>query len=97
MHQEGLQCWPPAASLIYKVAPPEGDTYNGKFIPGGTNIAYSTWATQHNREIYCADADIFRPERRLEADGQKLHDRTRSAELVLGCGQHGCLGKTVVC
>jgi cytochrome P450 len=97
MHQEGLQCWPPAAGLIYKVSPPEGDTYNGKFIPGGTNIAYSTWATHHSREIYGADADIFRPERRLEADGDKLHDRTRSAELVLRYGQHGCLGKTVVC
>jgi cytochrome P450 len=76
------------AGLIYKVTPPEGDTYNGRFIPGGTNIAYSTWAVHHSREFYGADADIFRPERWLEAEGKKLQAMTRSAKLVFGYGKY---------
>jgi cytochrome P450 len=29
-------------------------------------------------------------------DGEKLATMSRSAELVFGYGQHGCLGKTIV-
>lgn len=92
---EGLRIWPPVASLIYKNAPPEGDTYNGVFIPGGTRIGYSAWALHHSKEMYGADADIFRPERWLEASGEKLKAMERSVELVFGTGKYGCLGKTI--
>ncbi|KAH7346262.1 cytochrome P450 [Rhexocercosporidium sp. MPI-PUGE-AT-0058] len=93
--QEGLRVWPPVASLIYKATPPEGDTQNGQFIPGGTNIAYSAWAVHRSKAMYGADADMFRPERWLEAEGEKLQAMNRSAELVFGTGKYGCLGKTI--
>ena len=36
--KEGLRMFPPVTGLFDKVVPPEGDTVNGVFIPGGTEI-----------------------------------------------------------
>jgi cytochrome P450 len=36
--KEALRLWPPVTGLLQKVVPPEGDTFNGIFIPGGTFI-----------------------------------------------------------
>jgi cytochrome P450 len=36
--KEALRLWPPVTGLLQKVTPPEGDTVEGKFIPGGTFI-----------------------------------------------------------
>jgi cytochrome P450 len=36
--KETLRLWPPIQGLLQKVVPPEGDTINGVFIPGGTFI-----------------------------------------------------------
>lgn len=30
--------WPPSTLPVLKVVPPEGDTFNGKFIPGKLNF-----------------------------------------------------------
>jgi cytochrome P450 len=38
--KEALRLWPPITGLLQKVVPPEGDTFNGTFIPGGTFIGY---------------------------------------------------------
>ena len=45
--------------------------------------------------MYGADADVYRPERWLEATELKLQAMTRSVELVFGTGKYGCLGKTI--
>jgi cytochrome P450 len=94
--KEGLRIWPPVASLIYKTAPPEGDTLeDGRFIPGGTNVGYSAWGVHHSKSTYGADTEIYRPERWLEAKGEELQAMERSLELVFGTGKYGCLGKTI--
>lgn len=36
--KEALRLWPPITGILQKVTPPEGDTFNGIFIPGGTFI-----------------------------------------------------------
>ena len=36
--KEGLRMFPPVTSLFPKIVPPEGDTFNGVFLPGGTEI-----------------------------------------------------------
>ena len=38
--KEGLRLFPPVTGLFDKVVPPEGDTFNGLFLPGGTEIGY---------------------------------------------------------
>lgn len=93
--KEGLRIWPPLTGLMTKRTPPAGDTFKGLFIPGNTDISYSAWATHHNPKTFGEDAEVFRPERWLEATGETLHRMERSVELVFGSGRYGCLGKSV--
>lgn len=36
--KEGLRILPPVSGLMDKEVPPEGDTIDGYFVPGGTKI-----------------------------------------------------------
>lgn len=36
--KETLRLWPPVQGLLLKEVPPEGDTFKGTFLPGGTFI-----------------------------------------------------------
>jgi cytochrome P450 len=93
---EGLRIWPPVAALAYKKVPPEGETLeDGRFIPAGTNVGISTWALHRSKTMYGPDADLYRPERWLEARGEKLQAMNRDMELVFGGGRYTCLGKTI--
>lgn len=41
--KEGLRLFPPVTGLFDKIVPPEGDTFNDLFLPGGTEIGYSPY------------------------------------------------------
>ncbi|KKY16825.1 putative cytochrome p450 [Phaeomoniella chlamydospora] len=93
--KEGLRIFPPLTGLMTKLVPPEGDTINGQFIPGGTEIGYNAWGTHHRKETFGEDAILFRPERWLEADPDQLRAMENSNELVFGSGRYKCLGHPV--
>jgi cytochrome P450 len=95
--KEGLRIWPPLTGLMTKLVPPGGDTFNGMFIPGETEIAYSAWGVHHDKRVYGEDADVYRPERWFASHTapEKLAAMERSIELVFGSGRYGCLGKSV--
>lgn len=96
--KEGLRAWPPGVGISTKFVPPEGETLpDGRYIPSGTRIGWSSWGTQHNKEIYGEDARTFRPERwtELEAGSERLVRMERTHDLIFGSGRYGCLGKTV--
>ncbi|KAF4556516.1 Cytochrome P450-like protein 48 [Elsinoe fawcettii] len=93
--RESLRIWPPSFGPMAKVVPPGGDTINGVFVPGGTRIGHSTWAVLRDKKVFGDDADVYRPERWLDAEGEKLQAMTRSADLLFGAGRYQCLGKTV--
>lgn len=93
--KEGLRMWPPLTGLMTKLVPPGGDTLNGMFIPGGTKIGYSAWATHHRKETFGEDSYMYRPERWLEATGDRLRYMENSNELVFGSGRYKCLGNPI--
>ncbi|KAK4107196.1 cytochrome P450 [Canariomyces notabilis] len=93
--KEGLRILPPAAGAFFKEVPPEGDTIDGKFIPGGTQIASSPLAIHHSKRTFGDDAEVFRPERWLEAEGDKLAKMQSTVDLVFHSGKFQCLGKNV--
>lgn len=78
-----------------KEVPPEGDTLHGKFIPGGTRIGHNNWGILRQESIFGQDADLFRPERWLEADDAKRSLMQKTTELAFGYGRWVCLGKPV--
>lgn len=97
--KEGMRIWPAVTGQLTKVSPPEGDTVeiDGKsyFIPGGTNVGYDAWGVHRSKAVFGEDAECFRPERWLEASGERLALMTRTAELVWGYGKYVCLGRHV--
>ena len=93
--KEGARIWPPAAGLMSKKTPPEGDTINGVFVPGGIDIGQCAWGVQRSKKVYGEDSMVFRPERWLEANGEKLERMEKSLGLVWGYGKYSCLGKNI--
>jgi cytochrome P450 len=93
--KEGLRLWPPASSLVSKTAPPEGDTFNGMFVPGGTDIGYCAWGLFTNKKFWGPDADEFRPERWFGVEEERLKQMDDRMGLSFGFGKYSCLGKGV--
>ena len=78
-----------------KESGPNGDYVEGMFIPPGTRVAHSIWATTHSATTFGNDADAFRPERWIEADPATRTKMQKQTELVFGYGRWGCAGKTI--
>ena len=97
--KEGMRIWPAVTGMLPKVVPPEGDTVeiDGKqvYLPGGTNVGYCAWGIHHNKDVFGEDADVFRPERWLEARGENLARMAKTAELIWGWGKYQCLGRPI--
>jgi cytochrome P450 len=93
--KEGSRICPPATGILSKTVPAGGDTFKGRFIPGGTDIGQCLWAIQRSTEVYGHDSMAFRPERWLEAEGEQLERMEKSLALNWGYGKFSCLGKGI--
>jgi len=89
--KEGLRRYPPITQLRERMAPPDGDTYEGHHIPPNTFVGINAWGLQLH-SVFGSDAGIFRPERWLEADPAQLKAMSQVQELVFGFGSTKCLG-----
>ncbi|KAH8742790.1 cytochrome P450 [Diaporthe sp. PMI_573] len=94
---KGLRVNPPFGRLIIKQVGPKGDTFNSQFIPPGTRIRHSTWDIAHNVSLFGTDADVFWPERWLEADRKTRSLMCKQTDLVFGAGRWGCPARAVAC
>lgn len=93
--KEGLRIMPPASGAMFKQVPPGGDVIDGKYLPEGTQIGGSPLGMQHSKQIYGSDADLFRPERWIEATAEKAAEMTSTVDLCFHYGKYQCLGKSV--
>ena len=61
-----------------RVVPPPGLLAKGYFLPAGTIVSIPYYAAHRNTQVYGPDANVFRPERWLDADPDtlKLMDRS---------------------
>ncbi|KAK4216726.1 Pisatin demethylase [Rhypophila decipiens] len=94
---EGLRMRPPAPCQFPKVVPSQGETVQGKFfLPGGTNVGMNLPALLRQEAVFGPDADLFRPERFMEAaDEAQRIEMERTVELVFGSGRWMCAGKPI--
>lgn len=88
---EGLRKFPPLSQLRERVVPSEGDMINGHRIPGGTYIGFNIWGAQLDK-VFGDDPDVFRPERWLIDDQERLTAMRETLELIFGHGATKCLG-----
>lgn len=79
--------------MLGKVVPSQGDIIDGKFIPGGTVIAGTNVPMMRAPRYWGHDADLFRPERFLEADKQQRASLERIVEMSFGYGRLKCAGQ----
>lgn len=101
--REGLRIFPPVTDVVPKKVPPGGDrvTVEGKqyYLPGGTDISYNAWGVHHDKAMFGADADLFKPERWLleenKTNEDKLTAMRRTTEMIFGYGKYQCLGKPI--
>ncbi|OLN97575.1 Pisatin demethylase 4 [Colletotrichum chlorophyti] len=93
--REGLRVFPPVTGLMSTTVPKGGDFMHGMSIPEGTDIGWTAFGVLRSKIVYGSDADVFRPERWLEAGEDQLKSMTAQWELVFKYGKWQCLGKTV--
>jgi len=93
--REGLRIWPPVAGLMSVTVPAGGEVMHGLRIPEGTEIGWAAYGVLHSKEVAGPDAELFRPERWLEADPERLKAMNAQTEMVFKYGKWQCLGKTI--
>ncbi len=90
---EGLRMFPPAAALYPKVCHTD-EVLCGVSIPAGTNVAWSPWTIMRNKDVFGADAELFRPERWLGDSKTTVMEQTVMTAFASG-GKWECLGKNI--
>ncbi|RFN54531.1 pisatin demethylase [Fusarium flagelliforme] len=92
--KESLRICPPFCGLLEKVVPPGGDVLaDGRVLPEGTHIGVSFWGMMRDPDVFGDDADVFRPERWIHTEAEKLKAMEKSLECVFSPGRYTCLGK----
>ncbi|KAI1322880.1 cytochrome P450 [Xylariaceae sp. FL0255] len=92
---EGLRIRPVTTFRLPKDIPSEGDTLNGYFVPGGTSVGVNISSLLRSRTVFGDDANVFRPERFIEADEATRTEMQRNVELNFGYGRWMCSGKPI--
>lgn len=93
--KEGLRIHPPVVVLGNVVPPKGGELIDGIHVPEGTSIGISYWAALRNKDVYGEDAEVFRPERWLEAEEGCLKRMEQVHEIIFRVGKWQCLGKPI--
>ncbi|RMD43689.1 hypothetical protein DV735_g1404, partial [Chaetothyriales sp. CBS 134920] len=88
---EAMRLRPAVGLNIYRKLPPEGLTIDGTFYPGGTEVAVNGWVLHRNKDVFGADAEIYRPERWLEPNAKRM----QRYMYQFGGGSHLCLGRNL--
>lgn len=69
----------PAVGLLLERRVPEGGCHiAGEWLPGGTIVGINPWVLHRDKQVFGDDADVFRPERWLDTDPERLKIMERS-------------------
>ncbi|RYN20880.1 hypothetical protein AA0112_g10469 [Alternaria arborescens] len=89
--KEALRVFGPVPMGLPRIAPKGGLTIGHRTIPEGTIVSINPWVIHYSKEIWGADAHVFRPERWLEEDSG-----TREKFWIpFGAGYGGCPGQNI--
>ena len=92
--KEAMRCYPFLAVLLERVVPAGGAPVAGTWLPGGTVVGCHPVLVHEDRNCFGEDVDVFRPERWLTDDAEKLLAMER-ASLGFGSGKRACLGRHI--
>ncbi|OJZ82424.1 hypothetical protein ASPFODRAFT_211126 [Aspergillus luchuensis CBS 106.47] len=90
--RETLRLNPSAPNLFPRYVSEPGIDLYGQFAPAGTEISSNPWIVHRDQEVFGADANVFNPERWLDAERAKLMNKYM---FTFGYGTRVCLGKDI--
>ena len=90
--KESLRYFPVIAFGMDRVLPDEGMSVSGTFLPGGTIVSCHSETIHQDVNVYGHDANLFRPERWLEASEEQLRQMNKYF-LGFGHGKRMCIGR----
>ncbi|KAI0127016.1 cytochrome P450 [Xylariales sp. AK1849] len=92
--KESIRIQPGVGLPLWREVPKGGAAVCGQFFPAGTNIGVNPWVPHHSKEVFGPDADEFRPERWLEASGERAA-AMEQCMVHFGLGSRTCIGRNV--
>jgi hypothetical protein len=93
--KEAFRLHPATRFIPERVVPAQGHTICGRRIPGGTIVGVSAWVLHRNADIYGEDVEVFRPERWLANDTEKVRLMDRMLSHFGYGGNYTCIGKNI--
>jgi cytochrome P450 len=92
--QETFRLHPAVGLCLERVVPKGGCIICGKYIRGGIIVGCNAWVLHRQPEVFGTDANIFRPERWLDASAERL-STMKATMLHFGSGARSCIGKNI--
>lgn len=92
--QEAMRIYAPIGLPLQRVVPAGGYQISGHFFPEGTVVGVNISAIHMDTSIFGDDAALFRPERWLDSDKEKLEVMHRFW-MPFGLGSRTCIGKNI--
>lgn len=100
VYREAMRMHPAVSMPMERIVPRDGLVLpDGSVVPGGCFVGISPYIVGRNKDVYGEDAEVYRPERWLQQDGEgddAFKARMRlwnSADLTFGGGSRICLGR----
>jgi hypothetical protein len=95
--KESLRIYPPVSFFLPRVVPEGGATVANTYLPAGTTMGISLWATHHDPVVF-PDPGVFRPERWIQ-DGSEARVKQigRMNQVWMGFGgqSRSCPGQNL--
>ena len=98
LFQDGARKHTPVGVHIFT---PDLEALHAEFEQRGAHLSqkilHKPWGNRDFRvkDVFGNDADIFRPERWIEADPSTRAKYERTTEVIFGSGRYVCLGKNI--
>lgn len=81
-------------TMVPRLAKKGGTVVLGHFVPEGAHLSATPWITGRDFAMYGEDAELFRPERWLEASSEQLQ-MWRKYNFQFGYSTRACAGKEI--
>ncbi|KAK4240445.1 cytochrome P450 [Achaetomium macrosporum] len=92
---ESLRMYPPAASDLVRVTPPEGKQIAGRYVAGGSFVEIQPWSINHSSENW-EEPWKFNPDRFLRGEEEaRKAGNILEASQPFSWGQRNCLGRSL--